>query len=93
MHKQLSGRLFSNWFVNLFRQAVRNPKYRLWMIAGSLVYLLSPLDISPDVFPVIGWIDDGAVVTLLAAEVSQLLLERRKLQKEKTITVGQVPSV
>jgi uncharacterized membrane protein YkvA (DUF1232 family) len=93
MHKQLSGRLFSNWFSNLFRQAVRNPKYRLWMIAGSLVYLLSPLDISPDVFPVLGWIDDGVVVTLLATEVSQLLLERRKLQKEKTITVESASSV
>jgi uncharacterized membrane protein YkvA (DUF1232 family) len=93
MHKQLSGRLFSNWFSNLFRQAVRNPKYRLWMIAGSLVYLLSPLDVSPDIFPVLGWIDDGAVVTLLAAEISQLLLERRKLQKEQTITVESAPSV
>jgi uncharacterized membrane protein YkvA (DUF1232 family) len=93
MHKQLSGRLFSNWFSNLFRQAVRNPKYRLWMIAGSLVYLLSPLDISPDVFPVLGWIDDGVVVTLLATEVSQLLLERRKFQKEKAITVESAASV
>jgi hypothetical protein len=63
------------------------------MIAGSLVYLLSPLDISPDVFPVLGWIDDGVVVTLLATEVSQLLLERRKLQKEKTITVESASSV
>jgi uncharacterized membrane protein YkvA (DUF1232 family) len=93
MHKQLSGRLFSNWFSNFFRQAVRNPKYRAWIIAGSLVYLLSPLDISPDVFPIIGWIDDGAIVTLLAAEVSQLLLERRKAQKEQTITLENVPSL
>lgn len=67
------------WYRNL----IRNPKYRWWIIGGSLIYLLSPLDISPDIFPVVGWIDDGIIATLLVAEVSQLLLDRLKPGRNK----------
>jgi len=36
-----------------------------WLIAGTvlsalqLVYLVSPVDLIPDIFPIIGWLDDG----------------------------------
>jgi len=66
---------------NWYRETIRNPKYRWWIIGGSLLYLLSPLDISPDLFPVIGWIDDGVIATLLVAEVSSLLLDKLKAGK------------
>jgi len=66
-----------------YRSVIRNPKYRWWIIGGSLLYLLSPLDISPDVFPVIGWIDDGVIATLLITEVSQLLLDGLKSKTRK----------
>ncbi|NJP09576.1 MAG: DUF1232 domain-containing protein [Leptolyngbyaceae cyanobacterium RU_5_1] len=65
-----------------YRNTIRNPKYRWWVIGGSLLYLLSPLDILPDIFPIIGWIDDGVIATLLVAEVSQMLLERLKAGKD-----------
>ncbi|MFM2304110.1 MAG: hypothetical protein RLZZ135_1520 [Cyanobacteriota bacterium] len=58
---------------NWYRALLRNPKYRWWVVAGSLVYLVSPIDISPDVFPIVGWIDDGIVISLLIAEVSQIV--------------------
>lgn len=67
-------------FYNWYRSIIRNPKYRWWIIGASLVYLLSPLDISPDVFPVVGWLDDGIIATLLVSEVSQFLLERLKVK-------------
>jgi uncharacterized membrane protein YkvA (DUF1232 family) len=67
---------------NWYRDLLRNPKYRWWVVAGSIVYLVSPLDISPDIFPVIGWIDDGIVISLLIAEVSQIAKE--KLQAYNT---------
>ena len=35
--------------------------------------LLSPIDIAPDVFPIVGWIDDGILITLLITEVTQLI--------------------
>ncbi|MEM1238856.1 MAG: YkvA family protein [Cyanobacteria bacterium P01_H01_bin.26] len=60
-------------FYALYRGGLRNPKYRWLIIFGTLTYLLSPIDISPDVFPIVGWIDDGILITLLIAEVTQLM--------------------
>jgi uncharacterized membrane protein YkvA (DUF1232 family) len=56
---------------NWYRDIIRNPKYRWWVIIGTIAYILSPLDISPDFLPFIGQIDDVALVTLLVAELSQ----------------------
>lgn len=68
----------SQTIYNWYRSTIRNPKYRWWIILGSLAYLLLPFDISPDFIPVIGWIDDGIIASLLVAELSQILLERLK---------------
>ena len=67
-----------------YRSAIRNSKYRWLVIFCSLLYLVSPLDISPDVLPVIGWLDDGLIATLLVTEVSQLLFEQVNASKKKT---------
>lgn len=67
---------------NWYRQTIRNPKYRWWLILGSLLYLFSPLDISPDFLPIVGWIDDGVVLSLLVAEVSQMLAQRLKARSD-----------
>ncbi|XWK85778.1 MAG: YkvA family protein [Phormidium sp.] len=68
---------------NWYRQTIRNSKYRWLIVLGTLLYLVGPVDISPDVFPIVGWIDDTVVATLLVTEVSQMLLEARKNNKEK----------
>jgi uncharacterized membrane protein YkvA (DUF1232 family) len=68
---------------NLYRGALRNNRYRWWIILGTLVYLVSPLDISPDVFPIAGQIDDWMLVTLMLTEVSQLVWEKTKSKEEK----------
>lgn len=67
---------------NWYRDVIRNPKYRWWIIGASLLYLISPIDISPDFLPIIGWIDDGVIATLLVAELSQVLLTRLKGSKD-----------
>lgn len=61
-----------------YRNAIRNPKYRWWIVLGTLVYLLSPFDISPDMLPIAGQIDDVLLVTLMFTEVSTLLMEKLK---------------
>ena len=74
---------------NWYRDLLRNPKYRWWVVAGSIVYLVSPLDISPDIFPVVGWIDDGIVISLLIAEVSQIVkdkLQESSIRADKATT-------
>lgn len=66
-----------------YRQMLNNPRYRWWIVLGSLVYLLSPVDLLPDVFPVVGWIDDGLIATLLVSEISQMVLTSLKGKTSK----------
>ncbi|QKD82363.1 DUF1232 domain-containing protein [Thermoleptolyngbya sichuanensis A183] len=65
-----------------YRDVIRNPKYRWWIILGTIAYIVMPFDIAPDFIPVIGQIDDAIIITLLFTEVSQLLIERVKNKKE-----------
>ena len=65
-----------------YRNAIHHPKYRWWVMLGTAIYLISPIDILPDIFPVIGQIDDVMLATLLVTEVSQLILEKFKTHKE-----------
>ena len=75
---------FSNIFHDLYRKALKHTKYRWVVILGTLLYLISPLDISPDVFPVLGWIDDGLVASLLVTEVGSLMMEQLKRKRQPT---------
>ncbi len=79
---------FSNVIHDLYRKALKHTKYRWVVIFGTLLYLVSPLDISPDVFPIIGWLDDGIVASLLITEVSSLMAEQlqRKRKPGSTAT-------
>ncbi len=68
------------WYRNL----IRNPKYRWWVILGTLVYFISPIDLLPDIFPVVGELDDVFLITLLVSEISQMLIEGVKSRKGDT---------
>lgn len=80
-------------FQDAFRKGIRHPKYRWAIIAGSLFYLLSPLDIAPDVLPIVGWIDDGVLATLLISEVCQLMLENKKARNQSDPFVAETIDV
>ncbi|MBU8787173.1 MULTISPECIES: YkvA family protein [Bacillus] len=41
------------------------PKKTIWLAAIALVYVLSPVDLIPDVLAGAGWIDDAAVLAFL----------------------------
>ncbi|MGB7058187.1 MAG: YkvA family protein, partial [Geitlerinemataceae cyanobacterium] len=58
-----------------YRNTIRNPKYRWWVILGTLLYFVSPIDIAPDFIPGIGQLDDVFLLTLLVTEVSQMAIE------------------
>lgn len=72
-------------FYDWYRSLIRDSKYRWVIIVGTLLYLISPIDLLPDFIPLIGQIDDGIIVTLLVAELSGLLLDRVKAQKNKDV--------
>ena len=55
-------------------------KLNIWIGAiAALIYVLIPVDISPDAVPVLGWIDD-AIAILLA--VANGILFASKLRKK-----------
>lgn len=66
-----------------YRNTLRNPKYRWWVILGTLAYLVSPIDIAPDFLPIVGQLDDVFLLTLLVTEVSGLVIEGFKSRQEK----------
>jgi uncharacterized membrane protein YkvA (DUF1232 family) len=82
---------------DLYRKALRHSQWRWLIVLASLVYLVNPMDLSPDVVPIIGWFDDGVIVSILLTELSQVLLEKRQSRKAKPETsvtpVPPVPSV
>lgn len=48
------------------RTLSRGVRVRLWLL---LAYLASPVDLVPDVVPVLGWADDAVVVVLVLRSV------------------------
>ncbi|KAF3887106.1 MULTISPECIES: YkvA family protein [Nostocales] len=66
-----------------YRNTLRNPKYRWWIVLGTLLYVVSPFDIAPDFIPVLGELDDVVILTLLVSEVSQILIEGFKVRQTK----------
>jgi len=87
---QAISKLLFNWFG----KNLRNSKYRWVIILGSLFYLVTPLDISPDFLPLVGWLDDGMVATILVSEFSSLVMDyrnrRRQSQSDDVIEVETV---
>ena len=83
---------------NWYRSLLQNPKYRWWVVAASVAYLVSPIDLIPDFLPFAGLVDDTLIISLLVAEVSQIA--KTKLQSksnrvtvDKTDASGQVVDV
>ena len=71
---------------NWYRNAVRNPKYRWWIVLGTILYVFSPIDIAPDLIPIVGQIDDVVVLTLLVSEMSQWLIDLAKSRQAGIVT-------
>lgn len=69
---------------SLYRKLVVNPKYRWWVIGATLAYVLSPIDIAPDILPFVGEIDDAIVVSLLVTELVGVLRDRKAEIKAET---------
>ncbi|MEL6929075.1 MAG: YkvA family protein [Cyanobacteria bacterium J06600_6] len=74
-----------------YRSAIRHPKYRWWVMLGTVIYLVSPIDIAPDFIPVLGQLDDVMLAGLLFTELSQMMiakLQARQETKEANSTVN-----
>ncbi|NEQ43272.1 MAG: DUF1232 domain-containing protein [Leptolyngbya sp. SIOISBB] len=59
-----------------YRRLLTHPQYGIWVFLGSLLYLISPIDISPDLIPLVGQIDDVALIVLMVSAASQWLSQQ-----------------
>ncbi|MGB2924765.1 MAG: YkvA family protein [Limnothrix sp.] len=75
----LSPKAIYDWYGN----TLRHPKYRWWLILGTLAYVISPIDLAPDFLPIAGQVDDVMLVTLLVTELSQIVLEFFKTRRSE----------
>lgn len=73
-------------FYNWYKNAMKRPQSRRLIILGTLIYVLSPIDISPDLIPILGWIDDGLLIFLLVNELSSLFWKySQKRHNDQTV--------
>jgi uncharacterized membrane protein YkvA (DUF1232 family) len=79
-------RIFADYSKTLL-SAIKSPKTSLKKKAiavGALIYFISPIDLIPDHIPVVGYLDDLAVLSLavnsLTSGESELLAEKRLLK-------------
>ena len=75
MHRLLQ---FRNELVTLWRAflAPETPIFLKGLMLLVPLYLVSPLDIIPDVVPILGWLDDAIVIPLLVSFIVRLLPQR-----------------
>ncbi|MGK7955564.1 MAG: YkvA family protein [Crocosphaera sp.] len=80
-------------FYNWYREKIQHPKYRWFVILGTVAYLFLPFDIAPDFIPILGWIDDGLIVSLLVTELSSLFLEYRQKETKSKSSIPQEDTI
>ena len=70
--------------LSLIKRFHNNPNAQRLLLILAIIYVLSPVDIVPDTFPVIGWLDDAGIIL---AEIAQYLLyaKNKKDAFEKTV--------
>ena len=58
-------KLFFSMLKDFFtKKYTEVPVGTIMAIVGSLLYVLAPIDIIPDFLPLVGYLDDGGIVTL-----------------------------
>ena len=51
------------------------------LILGSLIYVASPLDLIPDIIPVVGYLDDMSILTVTAAQIKLEIADFRRWRR------------
>lgn len=77
---------------DLYRRGLRHPRYRWLIVGATLAYLISPVDLLPEVFPVVGMVDDAALVMLLLTELSQIALDWTRSRRSSPKAAGPADS-
>ena len=57
-------------FRQFYTQILSSKWGKFWLIGGAILYLISPIDIIPELFlPIIGYFDDGTILWLIISSI------------------------
>ena len=59
------------------------PAWAIAAIIGAIIYVVSPIDAMPDLIPIVGWLDDGAVVAVAVKALEEVIKAYIKYKREK----------
>lgn len=59
------------------------PEWAIAAIIGAIIYVVSPIDAVPDIIPIAGWVDDGAVVAAAVKALEEVIKAFIKYKKER----------
>jgi uncharacterized membrane protein YkvA (DUF1232 family) len=62
--------------VEGYRRLLTHPRYGIWVVLASFAYIISPIDLSPDLLPLLGQIDDVAIIVLMVSALTQWMSQR-----------------
>ncbi len=69
---------------SLPKSLIANPKAQLILFILTIIYIVSPIDVIPDVAPIIGWVDDaGVLLTQLISFILYLKQKRQNIHKNE----------
>lgn len=74
-----------------YRRLLTHPRYGIWVILLSLAYIISPIDLSPDLLPILGQVDDVALILVMVSAFTQWVAQRNTLANE-TAEAGKEPT-
>ena len=59
------------------------PAWTITTIIGAIIYVVSPIDAVPDIIPIAGWVDDGAVVAAAVKALEEVIKAFIKYKNER----------
>ena len=77
---QLLFSLLKDWISKDYREI---PLGSVIIILGCLIYLVNPIDIVPDIIPVLGHIDDVFIIGLVLSQVHADLQDYKKWKEKR----------
>jgi uncharacterized membrane protein YkvA (DUF1232 family) len=79
---QTLGRLVRAWVRGDYREVSRST---IVLIVGALVYLVSPIDAIVDSIPLLGYLDDAAVISWVVSELRAEIDQFREVEGRKAL--------
>lgn len=72
--------LFKDWYNGVYREI---PWYSIAAIILGLLYLISPVDLVPDIIPVLGQVDDVVIIRWILTHIAKQDLNKYRQFKTK----------